>query len=139
MKLVQLATQSLEEDEGLVLHAYQDINGFWTIGYGHLIDKRRGGDISRNIADAILREDILAHIEWLSLQAFFRKCNEARQVVLVNLCHNLVRKGLLGFMDMIAAIYAEDWGRAAEEILDSDAGRELKVRYRRLADQMRAG
>ena len=139
MRLIQLATQSIKDDEGRVLYAYQDSEGYWTIGDGHLIDKRRGGGISRAIADAILREDILAHIEWLSQQAFFRKCNETRQVLLVNMCHNLGRRGLLKFKRMIAAIYAEDWGKAADEILDSVAAHKLKVRYQRLANQMRVG
>lgn len=33
----------LTSDEGRVPHAYQDHLGYWTIGVGHLIDRRKGG------------------------------------------------------------------------------------------------
>lgn len=32
--------RTLETDEGRVPHAYQDHLGYWTIGVGHLVDKR---------------------------------------------------------------------------------------------------
>ena len=35
--------EQLRRNEGEVLHAYQDHLGFWTIGVGRLIDKRKGG------------------------------------------------------------------------------------------------
>ena len=50
--------RELERDEGRVLHAYQDSRGFWTIGIGRLIDKRKGGGISNEEADLLKRNDI---------------------------------------------------------------------------------
>ena len=35
-------TADLKRSEGFVSNAYQDSEGFWTIGYGRLIDKRLG-------------------------------------------------------------------------------------------------
>lgn len=48
----------LESDEGRVRHAYQDHLGYWTIGVGHLIDKRKGGGLPDFIIDALLEHDI---------------------------------------------------------------------------------
>lgn len=36
-------TAQLRRDEGEKLYAYQDTLGYWTIGIGRLIDRRRGG------------------------------------------------------------------------------------------------
>ncbi len=47
MTLAQSITQQLRRDEGEVLHAYQDSLGYWTIGIGVLIDKRKGGGITK--------------------------------------------------------------------------------------------
>ena len=38
--------KDLKRDEGWVPHAYKDSLGFWTIGYGFLIDEKRGGELS---------------------------------------------------------------------------------------------
>ena len=48
----------LKRHEGLKLHAYQDHLGYWTIGYGRLIDKERGGGISETEAETLLENDI---------------------------------------------------------------------------------
>lgn len=50
--------QLLSEEEGRVPHAYQDSRGFWTIGVGHLIDKKAGGKLSDECIDTILAGDV---------------------------------------------------------------------------------
>lgn len=46
--------RTLETDEGRVPHAYQDHLGYWTIGVGHLIDKRKGGGLTPDEVDYLL-------------------------------------------------------------------------------------
>ena len=50
--------EELSRDEGTVLQAYQDSLGYWTIGTGRLIDKRRGGGITKAEADYLLANDV---------------------------------------------------------------------------------
>jgi lysozyme len=54
----RLLLAELHRDEGRVLHAYQDHLGFWTIGTGRLIDRRKGGGISDLEADHLLLSDV---------------------------------------------------------------------------------
>lgn len=56
----------LMRDEGNIRHAYQDSLGYWTIGVGHLIDRRRGGELSDAVIGMILHEDINSKIEELN-------------------------------------------------------------------------
>jgi hypothetical protein len=51
-------TAQLRRDEGEVLHAYSDHLGFTTIGVGRLIDKRRGGGITKEESKYLLENDI---------------------------------------------------------------------------------
>ena len=48
----------IKRHEGLVKHAYQDHLGYWTIGYGRLIDEKLGGGLSEDEASFLLRNDI---------------------------------------------------------------------------------
>jgi len=48
-------------------------------------------------------------------------------------------KGFLKFKKCIAAIEKQDWNKAADEMMDSNSGREYKTRMSELADSMRAG
>jgi len=43
--------EQIKRHEGKVLHAYPDHLGYWTIGYGRLIDERRGGGITEAEAE----------------------------------------------------------------------------------------
>src|SRR5690606_31130796 len=50
--------QQLRDEEGEKLYAYQDHLGYWTIGVGILIDKRKGGGLRKEESDFILRNRI---------------------------------------------------------------------------------
>jgi len=94
--------EDLIRDEGEVLHAYQDHLGYWTIGYGRLIDKRRGGGISKQEALSMLDNDILRVIGQLQEKTGFNEHPEAVQHALVNMGFQLGVNGLLGFKKMWA-------------------------------------
>ena len=59
--------EKIKEFEGLRLKAYKCPAGFWTIGYGHTEDVKRGDKISKWCADEFLRQDI-AYYERMVLQ-----------------------------------------------------------------------
>lgn len=85
-----LLIKELERDEGRVLHAYQDSLGFWTIGIGRLIDKRKGGGISNEEADYLKRNDIARFKAELDRAApWWRSASPARQRAILNMTFNL--------------------------------------------------
>jgi lysozyme len=47
----------IKKFEGLVLSAYQDSGGVWTIGYGHAINVQPGTTINKQEAESLLKAD----------------------------------------------------------------------------------
>ena len=130
--------EDLIRDEGEVLHAYQDHLGYWTIGYGRLIDKRRGGGISKQEALLMLDNDILRVIGQLQEKTGFNEHPEAVQHALVNMGFQLGVNGLLGFKKMWAHLANRDYGAAADEALDSRWAQQTPERAKRVTDLMRS-
>jgi lysozyme len=137
---VQRATDQIKSDEGLVLHAYDDHLGFATIGYGRLIDRRKGGGISQDEAEYLLKNDVNARLNVLqSAIPFFNRLDDARKAVLLNMSFQLGIAGLLKFKSTLAFIEAGDFENAAANMLKSLWARQTPNRARRLAEQMRTG
>ncbi|RZJ01805.1 MAG: lysozyme [Brevundimonas sp.] len=85
----QLAVE-LERDERYVSHAYQDSRGFWTIGIGRLIDKAKGGGITREEALYLKRNDIARFKGELDKAApWWRQLDPVRQRAVLNMTFNL--------------------------------------------------
>lgn len=61
MKISQKGRNLIKEFEGLVLNAYQDSVGVWTIGYGHTQGVYPGMTISIEQANVFLDQDIKSH------------------------------------------------------------------------------
>lgn len=133
-------TKQLRRDEGEVLHAYQDHLGYWTLGIGRLIDKRKGGGISEEEAAYLLANDIDKYTKELTEKLpWVNNLDEARKGVLVNMTFNLGLSGLLGFKNTLAKIQAGDWEGAAENMLLSKWASQVGDRAKRLAKQMKTG
>jgi len=134
------ATDQIKQDEGLVLEAYQDHLGYWTIGYGRLIDKRKGGGISEEEALYLLKNDVNARLPVLANAIpFFNKLDDARKAVLLNMSFQLGISGLLKFKSTLAFIEAGDYENAAANMLKSLWAKQTPNRANRLAEQMRTG
>ena len=56
----------IRQHEGLLLAAYQDIGGVWTIGYGHTLGVRAGQVINGEEAESMLEQDLVAVDKCLS-------------------------------------------------------------------------
>lgn len=128
----------LIEDEDIVLHAYEDHLGYLTIGVGRLIDKRRGGGISREEAMMLLDNDIAARVSQLDGVEGFSSFPEPVQEALVNMCFQLGFSGLLLFKKMWAKLRNGDWSGAADEALDSRWAKQTPNRANRIADLIRS-
>jgi lysozyme len=96
-----ILAQELERDEGRRLYAYQDIFGWWTIGVGRLIDRRKGGGISNEEADYLKQNDIAKFKRLLDAKIpWWRELDPVRQRAVQNMAFQL------GTRDMGGATFA---------------------------------
>jgi lysozyme len=70
---------------------------------------------------------------------FWPHLSRARQNVLLEMVYNLGYGDFIDFVNFFDALREGDFERAADEILDSDAARDLPDRYQNLARRMREG
>ena len=139
-KWIELATDQIKQDEGLVLHSYADTLGYATIGYGRLVDQRKGGGISEDEALYLLKNDVNARLNVLENAIdFFTRLDDARKAVLLNMSFQLGITGLLKFKNTLAKIEMGDYDGAADNMLKSLWARQTTNRAGRLAEQMRTG
>lgn len=137
---LSLATDQIKADEGCVLHAYKDHLGYTTVGYGRLLDKRRGGGISQSEANMLLENDIDNKLSVLrDKYPHFDKLDDARKGVLLNMAFQMGVGGLMGFRNTLAKIEAGDYEGAASNMLKSKWAKQTPNRARRMAEQMRTG
>ena len=138
----------LKKHEGLRLEAYLCPAGALTIGWGHNCDawpvegvEKVGDIISRVTAEEILIEDVAFFASELDDRLSFdwRKMEEPRQAVLLNMAFNLGVPKLLGFKRALGAMRIGDYPRAGTEMLDSIWAKQVKGRAAELARQMVLG
>lgn len=131
----------LEDDEGRVPHAYQDSLGYWTIGVGHLIDKRKGGGLPDHIIDALLDWDIERMSSDLhDALPWTATLDPVRRDTLISMAFQLGVPGLMKFRKALAALRTGDWNTAAVEFLDSDVARfQAPQRWNRHANRIITG
>lgn len=130
----------LKREEGFVPHAYKDHLGFWTIGYGKLIDERKGGGITERQALTLLRDDIdeRRHALILALP-WFPQLDEARQTILIAMAFQMGVDGVLKFKNTLAAVKAGDYVQAAKGIRSSKWAEQTPGRAERMAKAMETG
>ena len=133
------------------------LRGIWHIGWGYNLEANGmpGHIVKRVLArqpitaeqgDRLLL-DILGQCLGWALRIFpgFKSYALARQTVILDLIYNMgpgdaqERTGFQGFAETIKAIRAEDWERAATQLLQSRYARQLPERAKRNAMILRAG
>lgn len=132
--------KQLRDEEGEVLSAYQDHLGFWTIGVGHLIDKRKGGTISPYISSLLLESDIADKASDLDKSLpWWRDLDDGRQAVLLGMAFQMGINGLLGFKNTLAMVKSGNYAGAANGMLNSLWAKQTPARAKRMSEQMRTG
>lgn len=139
--ITQDLIDSIKLGEGFSRTAYRCPTGRLTIGYGRCIDPEEPGcGITEDEAIYLLEQDLVRFAEaaervvgaevwsWLS---------QRRRDVLTELAFNMGPANLGKFKNMLAAIESEDFGTAADELLDSRYARQVGQRAERLAARLR--
>jgi lysozyme len=130
----------LRRDEGMVRHAYQDHLGYWTIGIGRLIDKRKGGGIAEHEAAYLLKSDIAkVQLQLDQNLPWWRDLDPVRQRALQNMAFQLGLTGLLKFRNSLAAIKAGEWERAVANLRRSLWVKQTPARAGRVIEMFRTG
>lgn len=130
----------LQQHEGWSSTAYLDSQGYLTIGYGRLIDKKANGGISRDEGLFMLNNDINAKSKELEQAiSWVVYLDDVRQAVLLEMAFNLGITGLLKFQKMLMAVSLGQWDVAAAEMLDSKWATQVKGRAVELSNMMKTG
>ena len=125
----------LVKHEELKQFPYVDTTGHLTIGIGRNLSTR---GISVNESLYLCDDDILYFIDKLNhFVSFYNLLSDNRKIVLIDICFNVGFNGLLNFKDMLAALEAFDFEKAADEIINSKAAEQCPERYSQLATIMR--
>lgn len=128
--------KSLRVHEGVVLKPYTCTAGHLTIGIGHNLDQ----GISIQQAYELLESDIEICLKELDrYHPGWKKHDDARQNVLVEMMFNLGAPRLSGFTRMWLALDRRDYKAASDEMLSSLWAKQVGARAVTLANQMRDG
>lgn len=138
--------------EGVVFKPYRDTVGKLTIGVGRNLDdnpltaeeQKACGDIyqgiTRNAAYMLLRNDVTrCESELRSHIKFYTQLDVERQYALLDLCFNLGVSKLMKFKNMLKALENKNFSLAAYECMNSNYGKQLPNRAKRIANLIRTG
>ena len=129
----QALCNDLVHDEGFVSSVYQDHLGYFTLGIGRLVDKRRGGGITLDEAMYLLNNDIDSkYAEIVQKWPYFKQLSEVRQREIMNMCFQLGVSGFLKFKSAIKSLEIGNYERAALEFMDSKWAKQTPSRARRV-------
>lgn len=129
-------TKELLRHEAMVLKPYRCTAGKLSIGVGRNLDDN---GISKAEALYMLDNDI-SQAERDAYKVFgedFMRFTGDRQIAILNMLFNLGLRKFQKFSNMIAAIKAGDWERAAVEALDSAWAKQVGGRSKDIADLLK--
>jgi len=131
---LQIAENTLNTDEGLVLTPYQDSKGIWTAGFGFNLQTT---PMPRKVAVLWLtclveeRDRLLE-----SKYGYYKNLSDVRKSVLINMSYQLGPGGISRFKKMHKALYENDLVNAIDEMKDSTWYRKYTDRANRLCFMM---
>jgi len=132
--MIEQLIDDLKTDEGFRPDPYQCSAGFWTIGYGSLIDERKKHLIPEHVAEAWLEHDVLVRLAELETRfPWLTNAHPDVRRALGNMAYQLGVAGVANFSKMVAALEVGDRTTAAEHALDSKWAKQTPQRAARVA------
>ena len=143
------AIRHLTAEESLETEPYLDSLGFWTVGVGHLIDRRKGGSIpawitgfplTKDEAEQLLHDDVEdIESELIDQLPWYLDLDQVRQTVFLSMAFQMGVRGLMGFKKALAHAKKKEYALSAAELFNSKWARQTRKRAGRLALAMRSG
>jgi lysozyme len=135
----------IKADEGWLPYGYDDrtsepvkCSGWLTIGYGFLIDSRKGVGLPRPVAEFWLRYAVNERIEELERRwPAFKDQHADVQRALGNMVYQLGVSGVLKFTDMLNCLERNERAQAAANALQSIWATQTPKRARKVAALIR--
>ncbi len=122
--------------EGLKLKPYICTGNKLTIGYGrNLSDK----GLTAEEAEYLFANDLRESLAFAETLTCFKHLNDARKHVVVDMIYNLGSTRFQRFKNFLAALNAQNYTLAADEMRKSLWYTQVKNRARRLEHMMRTG
>ena len=142
---IEKLREQLKIDEGCVYEIYNDHLGYPTFGIGHLViesDPENGEEIGTPVSESRVIEAFEQDVETVLsdcaiLYPDFDELPEEVQQIVANMMFNLGRPRLSKFVGMKRGVDSQDWGAAADEMVDSRWYRQVGARAERLVERMR--
>ena len=116
----------LIDHEGSEKSAYQDTLGYWTIGHGRLIDKRKNAGLSDEEMLYLLKNDVDSAKKELSQLDWYLSLDSVRQEVFIELVFNMGLEHLLEFIQTLKYVKLKDYKNAALQLGKSLWARQVK-------------
>lgn len=136
-KYKEILRKQLMLHEGFAARPYKDTLGYLSIGFGRNLTNN---GITKEEALYLMNNDIAGCEDDLEhLLPFYKDIDNARKVVLLNMCFNMGIVKLMGFKKMMTAINAKDYKKASEEMLVSLWAKQVGNRALYLATCMETG
>lgn len=129
----------IQKHEGYRDRVYLDSLGVPTVGYGHALHV--GSRIPFKVAALLFEQDYkgaLSDYEIL-IKNYNLKLNPVRRAVLIDMLFNMGLLKVYGFKKFLAALEAQVYSKAAEEMLDSLWAQQVGKRAIKLSKMMEAG
>ena len=138
--------KELEVDEGVKYEIYKDHLGYPTFGIGHLVidsDPEYGQEVGTPVSEDRVIEafDNDVQVVLADCQRLYNDFNvlpEEVQLIIANMMFNMGRPRLSKFKGMKAGVDAQDWNKAADEMIDSNWYKQVPNRAGRLVKRMRS-
>ena len=130
--------KEIKREEGWRGHVYQDSLGFWTIGYGFLVDSRKGDKLPLSVAEQWLDYKIQEKIDALDAALpWWKSQPDEVQNALLNMSYQMGVEGLLKFKNTLALIKAGKYADAADNALKSLWAKQTPERAKRVTEMIR--
>lgn len=136
MQVSETGIDLIESFEGCCLDAYQDINGIWTIGYGHTHNVCEGMTITQEQATQLLLQDLVAFEGFVNHYVTV-PLTQNQFNALVSFTYNL-GPGTLAESTLLSVLNAGQYDNAAAMFVEYDHAGGVEVpglKRRRLAEQ----
>lgn len=132
--------EQLTAEEDSIPYAYQDHLGYWTIGVGRLIDRRKGGGLRGEEIAYLLNNDIRdCEKEIRASLPWYDSLNDPRKAVLIGMCFQMGVMGLLKFRTTLSYMSTHQHDAAASQMLNSLWAKQTPDRAKRMSEQWRTG